>query len=53
VWGVFLGGMGLGLAESLAAGYISSAYKDAIALVFLFAVLLILSRSLTVEEERA
>lgn len=53
VWGVFLGGMGLGLAESLAAGYISSAYADAIALVFLFAVLLIRSRGLSVEQETA
>ncbi len=51
VWGVFLGGLGLGLAESLAAGYISSAYKDAIALVFLFAVLLIRSRRLLAGEE--
>ena len=53
VWGVFLGGLGLGLAESLAAGYISSSYKNAIALVFLFAVLLIRSRRLMVGEEEA
>lgn len=52
IWGVLLGGMGLGLAESLAAGYVSSAYKDAIAMVFLFAVLLINSRNLAGEEKR-
>ena len=51
VWGVLLGGLGLGLAESFAAGYISSAYKDAIALLFLFAVLLIRARSLVAGEE--
>ncbi|GAF88961.1 unnamed protein product, partial [marine sediment metagenome] len=51
--GVFLGGLGLGLAESLAAGYISSSYKNAIALIFLFAVLLIRSRRLMVGEEGA
>ncbi len=51
VRGVFLGGLGLGLAESLAAGYISSSYKNAIALIFLFAVLLIRSRKLMVGEE--
>ena len=53
VWGVFLGGLGLGLAESLAAGYISSSYKDAIALLFLFAVLLIRFRRLRASEEGA
>ena len=46
IWGVFLGGLGLGLAESLAAGFISSSYKNAIALVLLFVVLLIRSRRL-------
>lgn len=51
VWGVFLGGLGLGLAESLAAGFISSSYKNAIALVLLFAVLLIRSRKLMAGEE--
>lgn len=53
VWGVFLGGMGLGLVESLAAGLLPSAYKDAIALAFLFVVLLLRSRSLRAEEERS
>ncbi len=52
IWGVLLGGMGLGMAESLAAGYVSSAYKDAIAMVFLFAVLLINSRNLGGDDKR-
>jgi branched-chain amino acid transport system permease protein len=36
-----LGGIGLGVAESLGAGYLSSAYKDAFAIGILFIVLLI------------
>ncbi len=38
--GAFLGGMVIGLAESLAAGYLSSAYKDAVAFVLILLFLL-------------
>lgn len=37
--GAVIGGLALGLVESLAAGYVSSAYKDALAFVMLVAVL--------------
>jgi branched-chain amino acid transport system permease protein len=40
--GAVLGGLLLGLAESLAAGYVSSAYKDVIAFVVILAVLVLM-----------
>ena len=40
--GAVLGGLILGLAEALAAGYVSSAYKDVIAFVILLVVLMVL-----------
>jgi len=39
--GAVVGGIILGLAESLTAGYLSSAYKDAVSLVLLLAILLL------------
>jgi branched-chain amino acid transport system permease protein len=39
--GALLGGLILGLSESLTAGYLSSVYKDAISLVLLLAILLL------------
>ncbi|MGQ0663710.1 MAG: branched-chain amino acid ABC transporter permease [Pseudomonadota bacterium] len=40
-FGAVAGGLALGLAESLAAGYVSSAYKDAVAFVIILAVLFV------------
>ena len=36
-----LGGLGIGVVESLAAGYLSSAYKDVIAYAILLAYLMV------------
>ena len=41
LYGVVAGGLLLGVAEAVSAGYVSSAYKDALAFVLLIAVLLI------------
>jgi branched-chain amino acid transport system permease protein len=45
--GAVLGGLALGLAEALAAGYVSSAYKDVIAFAVILAVLVFLPGGLT------
>ena len=44
--GAVLGGLALGVAEAMSAGYVSSAYKDAIAFVILLAVLVFLPSGL-------
>ncbi|MBX6423023.1 branched-chain amino acid ABC transporter permease [Thermosulfurimonas sp. F29] len=40
-WGALLGGFTLGVLEALAAGYLSSAYKDAVAFLLLLTVLFV------------
>ena len=44
--GAVLGGLALGLAEALAAGYVSSAYKDVIAFVIILAALMLMPSGL-------
>ena len=44
--GAILGGLGLGLLESLSAGYVSSAYKDVVAFVVLLLVLFVRPKGL-------
>ena len=49
--GAVIGGFALGLLEALAAGYISSAYKDAIALAIFFIFLIFQAKKLVAKEE--
>jgi branched-chain amino acid transport system permease protein len=44
--GAILGGLAIGIAEALSAGYLSSAYKDAVAFVIILAVLMVRPRGL-------
>jgi branched-chain amino acid transport system permease protein len=44
--GAVIGGLSLGLLESVGAGFVSSAYKDAIAFVIILAVLFFFPRGL-------
>jgi len=48
--GAIIGGLGLGLLESLSAGYLSSAYKDVVAFVVLLLVLFVRPTGLMGEE---